>query len=138
MITFVKVLYFDGDNTSTLDHRIEDKNFPAVLDYFINILRIWRLPCVRIGYVSLFARISPPSLLFQFLSIFSLLPDRSLAPAGNKIQGLGRRHCELLTASSFTRPGFACVMSPSIFHGCVFHSRSVSFDKHKVTGRCCR
>lgn len=74
----------------------------------------------------------PLSLLFQFLSIFSLLPDRSLAPAGNKIQGLARRHCELLTPSSFTRPGFAYVMRPSIFHDSVFHSRSVWFDKHKL------
>jgi hypothetical protein len=74
----------------------------------------------------------PLSLLFQFLSIFSLLPDRSLAPAGNKIQGLARRHCELLTPSSFTRPGFACVMSPSIFHDSVFHSKSAWFDKHNL------
>jgi hypothetical protein len=125
---------FWEDNISRLNGKIEGQKCSAVLDCSINIFHIWRPPCVSIGSGSLFSRISPLplSLLFQFLSIFSLLPDRSLAPAGNKIQGLARRHCELLTPSSFTRPGFACVMSPSIFHDSVFHSRSVWFDKHKL------
>ena len=48
---------------STLNASIEDQKCSAVLYCSINIFHIWRPPCVSIGYVRLFARISPPPAL---------------------------------------------------------------------------
>jgi hypothetical protein len=102
--------------------KLEDRILPAVL----RILHICRPSPLGIGYVRLFARIPPhPPLLFQFLGVFALLPEWSLAPAGNKIQGLARRHCELLALSSFTRPGSAYLINLSIPQYGVYQSASV-------------
>lgn len=89
--------------------RSKDQMLSAVL----RTLHFCRPSPVGIGYVSLFARIPPhPLTLFQFLCVFALLPERSLPPAGNKIQGLARLLCELLALSSFMRHGSAYVISP--------------------------
>jgi hypothetical protein len=107
--------------------RLEDNNLFNVLQYLIVSFRTLKGVSCWYWLCQVISQNPLPQFpfLLQFLSVFALRPDRSLATAGNKIQGLARRHCELLTVSSFTAPGFAYSIGLSLPPECAVHSRSV-------------